>query len=84
MRNSIQCQEVSFQSAPAPRLQLGFEWFQLQALKLHGQPHVTCNLQLALEKRLRIREGGKRHLSSHELEEQFELHAADFNSYLEK
>lgn len=54
-------------------LQLGFAWLQLQALKLHGQSHVSCNLQLALEKRLQIRKGEERHPDSSESEVQFLL-----------
>lgn len=37
---------------PASPLQLGFAWLQLQGLQLHGKPHVSSNLQFALEERL--------------------------------
>lgn len=89
MVNSIQCSEVSLQLAPTSHLQLGFARLQLQALKLHGQSHVPCDLELALEKRLWIREGEKRHPDNSESEERFnlcwrELHAAGFKSYRER
>lgn len=86
---SIRRSEVQLQLAPTSHLQLGFARLQLQALKLHGQPHVPRDLQLALEKRLWIREGEKRQPDSFESEVQFgrcwrELHAAGFKSYRER
>ena len=75
-------------AAPMSHLQLGFARLQLQVLKLHGQSHVSCDLQLALEKCLCIKKGEKRYADSSESEMQFslcwrELHAAGLKSYHE-
>lgn len=53
MVNSVHFQRCSYTLAPTALLQLGFSRLQLQALELHGQSHVPCDLQLALEKCLR-------------------------------
>lgn len=44
----------------ASPLQLGFAWLQLEVLELHGQAHVPCDLQFALEKCLAIGEDQKK------------------------